>query len=82
MKNKKLGGSVSIRFSEADEADLELMAIQTGLKKADIVRIALVDFLHKVKREGVVNFPVRLSKVAEPLSEYGKKLEKKEEKGK
>jgi hypothetical protein len=50
--------SVSIRFDDHIDSELEIIAEASGIKKAAIIRQATVEYLQKIKADGKISIPV------------------------
>ena len=57
-----LRNSISIRFSEEIRKDLEKIADETSLTSADLVRLAVQEYIRNVRTTGNINIPLKIEK--------------------
>ncbi len=59
MMRKNKENSISVRLEAAQKEHLQDVALKIGMKPADIIRMAINQFLEQVEKEGQVVVPLR-----------------------
>lgn len=59
MMRKNKENSISVRLEAKQKEHLQDVALKIGMKPADIIRMAINQFLDQVEREGQIVVPLR-----------------------